>query len=74
LELLHKARQRRVEADRSLRGWAGCALFQRWLAVLSVSLQLAIFESARAAWGEGPCQDAAGLLAACLPFEGTSLS
>jgi hypothetical protein len=63
-----------VEADASLRGWAGCALFQRWLAVISVSLQLAVFESARAAWGETPCPDGAGLLAACLPFDGTSLS
>ena len=49
LQLLHSARQRRIEADASLRGWAGCALFQRWLGILSVSLQQALFESARAA-------------------------
>ena len=70
LKLLHSARQRRVEADASLRGWAGCALFQRWLAVLSVSLQQSLFESAQAAWGASSDSDSACLLAACLPFEG----
>jgi hypothetical protein len=58
-----------MRLDRALRGWAGCALFQRWLAVLNVALQQALFESARAAWGEAPCPC---LLPACLPFAGSS--
>jgi hypothetical protein len=73
LQLLHCARQRRVEADASLRGWAGCALFQRWLCVVSVSLQHALFDSARAAWGDAGAASN-GLLMACLPFGGITTS
>ena len=67
LKLLRSARQRVVEADQTLRGWAGVALFNRWLSLLSVALQRSLFESAQAAWGR---PDQGSLLGDCLPFAG----
>ncbi|CAE8603708.1 unnamed protein product, partial [Polarella glacialis] len=75
LRLLHAARQRAVERDSNLRGWAGVASFSRWLALLSCELQRALFEASQAMWGstgrlaaEEP--EWQSLVAAALPFAG----
>ncbi|CAE8698950.1 unnamed protein product [Polarella glacialis] len=61
LRLLHAARQRAAEREPNLRGWAGIACFNRWLALLSCELQRAMFDASQAMWG------ATGRLAAVLP-------
>ena len=76
LQLLRDAHQRLLEAQAPVRGWAGVALFQRWLALFSCNLIRAPFEASQAIWGEtGPVSAAlpaglagAPLLAAVLPF------
>ena len=66
LRLLRSAWQRLVESEESVRGWAGQALFQRWLAQISCELQRSNFEAVSAAWGEQARSEL--LLPACLPF------
>ena len=51
LQVLHEARQRAVERDDALRGWAGSALFQRWLGLLSCTLIRSLFHAYSAAIG-----------------------
>ena len=45
LDLLRAAHQRAMERDSTLRGWAGSALFARWLALLSCELQRSLFDA-----------------------------
>ena len=63
LRFLHAARQRAVERDGLLRGWAGVAMFQRWLGLLSCSLQASLFEAVQAMRGD------VGALPAVMPCE-----
>eukprot|EP00973_Karenia_brevis_P082509 11437087-Karenia_brevis.AAC.1 len=75
LRLLHRARQRALERDAALRGWAGVALFNRWLGVLSCGLQQGMFEACRAMLGSVGVPRAvdppmAPLALAALPFAG----
>ena len=63
-------RPRVEEREERLRGWAGTALMQRWLALLSSELPCAQFEAARAAWGDALRGPDRGLMAAALPFAG----
>ena len=51
LQVLHEARQRAIERDDALRGWAGSALFQRWLGLLSCTLIRSLFHVYSAAIG-----------------------
>ena len=51
LQVLHEARQRTIERDEALRGWAGSALFQRWLGLLSCTLVRSLFHAYAAAIG-----------------------
>ena len=84
-DLLQRMRQRLAESagvgHTPLRGWAGLALYDRWLAQLSVALQEGHFAAAQAAWGGGgpprearrlPTEPAAPLVWATLPFAGGS--
>ena len=74
LRLLRTARQRVAEREGGhLRGWAGTALFQRWLSLLSCELQRSLHDAALAMWGAcgrlrtGPPEDVP-LVVAVLPF------
>ena len=74
IRLLRAARQRVAEREGGhLRGWAGTALFQRWLSLLSCELQRSLHDSALAMWGAcgrlqaGPPDDGP-LVAVVLPF------
>ena len=76
-DMLRHLRQRLAEEAPHLRGWAGHALYNRWLAQLSVALQESHFTSAQAAWGCGgaprevrqrPAEPVAPLVWAVLPF------
>ena len=78
-DMLRHLRQRLAEEAPHLRGWAGHALYNRWLAQLSVALQESHFTSAQAAWGCGgaprevrqhPAEPVAPLVWAVLPFAG----
>ena len=75
MELLHAAHQRAIERDPALQGWAGAALYSRWLGRLSCNLQRALFDASQAMRGEvgragsadppgGPLAAAAQLFAA----------
>eukprot|EP00973_Karenia_brevis_P077584 10781225-Karenia_brevis.AAC.1 len=73
LRLLHRARQRALERDSTLRGWAGVALFNRWLGVLSCSLQQSMFDAVQAMLGNRgqlrtTVREPLPLLLAALPF------
>ena len=71
LRLLRQAHGRMVEQHGpELHGWAGAAIFNRWLALLSCELQRALHDAALAMWGatgrcravwpeEGPLRSAA---------------
>ncbi|CAE8600843.1 unnamed protein product, partial [Polarella glacialis] len=73
LRFLHAARQRAAEREPNLRGWAGIACFNRWLALLSCELQRAMFDASQAMWGStgrlaAVLPEGLPLIAAALPF------
>ncbi len=52
---LQDARQWAMRRDVMLGGWAGQALYQRWLDQISVGLVSGLFDSDQSCWGEvGP--------------------
>ena len=67
LRLLHGARQRAIERDELLRGWAGTAMFQRWLCLLSCGLQTSLFTAVQAMRG------ASGMLVGEVPARGSAV-
>jgi len=79
LQVLRQAQQRAVERDQAtLGGWAGAALFNRWLALISCELQRSLHDSASAMWGSHGSLQAtlpaqAPLATAVLPFAGLVL-
>jgi len=79
IRLLHSARQRLLVSDDSqaIRSWAGVALYQRWLALISCELQRSMHDAALAMWGAigrltATIPEEAPLVAAALPFAGRS--